>query len=124
MLDTVKVPEQFEPLFLAAQECVKKYFQERSENHSEGSIEIAGQRYILVRGASLSVDLFEIMMERYRDAGREEAINVARSFLFDIAHKTLPEISAGNQVFLAAEFEQIQGDNRRDKGQQKQGQGG
>lgn len=86
MLDTVRVPKPFEPLFLAAQEHVKKYFEERSENLSEGTIEIAGQRYILVRGASLSVDLFEIMMERYKDAGHDEATNVARSFLFDIAH--------------------------------------
>jgi PAS domain S-box-containing protein len=86
MLDTVRVPEPFEPLFLAAQEYVRKYFEQRSENLSQGTIEIAGERYILVRGASLSVDLFEIMKEHYRDAGEEEATNVARSFLFDIAH--------------------------------------
>ncbi len=86
MLDTVKVPKTLEPLFLKAQEYVKRYFSERSENPSQGTIEIFGQRYILVRGASLSVDLFELMKERYKDAGEEEANNVARSFLFDIAH--------------------------------------
>jgi PAS domain S-box-containing protein len=86
MLTTVKVPEPFEPLFLAAQEHVAQYFREKSENPSEGTIEVGGQRYILVRGASLSVDLFEIMKERYKDAGEQEAIDVARSFLFDIAH--------------------------------------
>ncbi|MBN1360604.1 MAG: PAS domain S-box protein [Sedimentisphaerales bacterium] len=86
MLDTVKVPKPFEPLFLAAQEYVRTYFHERSENPSKGTIEIAGQRYILVRGASLSVDLFGLMMERYQDVGSQEAVNVARSFLFDIAH--------------------------------------
>ncbi len=86
MLDSVRVPEPFEPVFLAAQEYVKKYFQDKSENLARGTIEIGGQRYVLVRGASLSVDLFETIIERYKDAGREEAIEVARSFLFDIAH--------------------------------------
>jgi PAS domain S-box-containing protein len=86
MLKTVNVPESFEPLFLKAQEYVSKYFQERSENPEKGTIEIFGQRYILVRGASLSVDLFELMKERYNDAGEQEAVDIARSFLFDIAH--------------------------------------
>ncbi len=86
MLDTVRVPEPFEPIFRVAQEYVREYFEERSEDLSEGTIEIGGQRYILVRGASLSVDLFELIMERYKDVGRDEAIDVTRSFLFDIAH--------------------------------------
>jgi PAS domain S-box-containing protein len=86
MLKTVKVPEAFEPLFQAAQEHVARYFQGKSEDPSKGTIDIDAQRYILVRGASLSVDLFEMMKERYKDAGEQEAIDVARSFLFDIAH--------------------------------------
>lgn len=86
MLDSGKVPRQFEPLFFAAQAHVQNYFAGRTENLSKGTIEIGNQRYILVRGASLSVDLFELMTERYKDAGRDEAIDVARSFLFDIAH--------------------------------------
>ncbi len=86
MLRTVKVPEPFEPLFAAAQEHVARYFAGKSEDPSQGTIEVAGQRYILVRGASLSVDLFDILKERYQDAGEREAIDVARSFLFDIAH--------------------------------------
>jgi PAS domain S-box-containing protein len=86
MLKTVKVPESFEPFFSAAQERVAQYFQMKTEDPSKGTIDVDGQRYILVRGASLSVDLFEIMKERYKDAGEQEAIDVARSFLFDIAH--------------------------------------
>ncbi len=86
MLKTVKVPESFEPFFLTAQERVAQYFGTKAEDPSKGTIDIEGQRYILVRGASLSVDLFEVMKERYKDAGEQEAIDVARSFLFDIAH--------------------------------------
>ena len=85
MLKTVKVPESFEPLFLAAQERVAQYFRGKSEDASSGTIDVDKQRYILVRGASLSVDLFEMMKERYKDAGEQEAVDVARSFLYDIA---------------------------------------
>ncbi|MFC1766780.1 ATP-binding protein [Planctomycetota bacterium] len=94
-LNTVKVPEPFADLFLQAQEYVSQYFQQKSENPSQGTIEVFDQRYILVRGASLSVDLFELMIERYQDAGEEEAIDVARSFLFDIAH-TIGKMDARN----------------------------
>jgi PAS domain S-box-containing protein len=86
MLNTVKVPIPFEPLFLKAQEHVSRYFGQKSEDPTQGTIEIYGQRYILVRAASLSVDLFELMKERYREAGEQEAIDVSRSFLFDMAH--------------------------------------
>lgn len=86
MLNARKASPEFEPLLVAAQAHVQNYFDDRTESVSDGTIKIGGQRYILVRGASLSVDLFELMMERYKDAGRDEAVDVARSFLFDIAH--------------------------------------
>jgi signal transduction histidine kinase/CheY-like chemotaxis protein/predicted hydrocarbon binding protein len=86
MLNTVKVPKEFEPIFQKAQEYVGKYFKEKSEDPSKGTIEIFDQRYILVRAASMSVDFFETVKNLYKDKGEEEAINVARSLLFDIAH--------------------------------------
>lgn len=86
MLDTVKVPEQFEPIFQKAQEFVSRYFKEKIEKPSKGTIEIFGERYILIRAASMSVDFFETVKNLYKDTGEEEAVNVARSILFDIAH--------------------------------------
>ena len=86
MLNTVKVPEPFEPLFQKAQEYVSRYFSEKLEFPSKGTIELFGQRYILVRAASMSVDFFETVKNLYRDFGDEEAVVVARSLLFDIAH--------------------------------------
>lgn len=86
MLKTVKVPKEFEPLFIRAQEFVSKYFEEREENASKGTIEIFGQRYIFVRAASMSVEFFEMIKNTYRDKSEEEALAVARSLLFDIAH--------------------------------------
>ncbi|MCX5782232.1 MAG: PAS domain S-box protein [Elusimicrobia bacterium] len=86
MLDTVKVPKQFEPIFEKAQEYVSKYFKERKEDPTKGTIEIFGQRYILVRAASMSVDFFDVVKELYKEQGEEAAINIARQLLFDIAH--------------------------------------
>jgi two-component system sensor histidine kinase/response regulator len=86
MPNSVKVPKEFEPIFEKAQEYVSKYFKEKIEDPSKGTIEIFGERYILIRAASMSVDFFETVKNLYRDEGDEEALNVARSLLFDIAH--------------------------------------
>ena len=86
MLSSVKVPKQFEPIFQKAHEYVSKYFKKKKEDPSKGTIEIFDQRYILIRAASMSVDFFETVKNLYQDEGDEEALNVARSLLFDIAH--------------------------------------
>ena len=95
MLETVRVPEQFVPLFQKAQEYVSKYFSLKTEDPSKGTIEIFGERYILVRAASMSVDFFDTIMNLYKSEGQEEAINIARSILFDIAH-TVGKMDARN----------------------------
>ena len=95
ILNTVNVPEQFRPLFEKAQEYVSRYFSLKEEDPTKGTIEIFGERYILVRAASMSVDFFDTMMSLYRSEGKEEAINIARSFLFDIAH-TVGKMDARN----------------------------
>lgn len=86
MLNTVKVPKQFEPLFEKAQQNLAKYFNKADFEPSKGTISISGERYILVRAASMSIDFFRTISELYKDKGREEAANIARQLLFDIAH--------------------------------------
>lgn len=86
MLNTVKVPKQYEPLFQKAQDYVSKFFSSRKEDPSKGTIDIFGERYILVRAASMSIDFFETVKNLYKSEGEEEANNVARQLLFDIAH--------------------------------------
>jgi signal transduction histidine kinase len=86
MLDTVKVPEQFEPIFQKAQDYVRRYFGEKKEEPSKGKIEIFGQRYILVRAASMSVDFFDTVKDMFKDLGDEKASEITRSLLFDVAH--------------------------------------
>lgn len=86
MLNTVKVPRHFEPLFQKAQDYVNQFFSEKRENPGNGTIDIFGERYILVRAASMSVDFFETLEGLYEREGKEEANNIARQILFDIAH--------------------------------------
>jgi len=86
MLRDAKVPKKYQPVFEKAQELVGRYFEDRQEKASEGTIEISGERYLLIRAASMSVDFISTVKELYKDAGEEEALNVARSLLFDIAH--------------------------------------
>lgn len=86
MLNTVKVPPQFEPAFKKAQDYVAQFFGAKKENPANGTIEIFGERYVLVRAASMSVDFFETIAGLYAKEGKQEAENIARQMLFDIAH--------------------------------------
>ncbi|MGD8388515.1 MAG: hypothetical protein PVG49_15320, partial [Desulfobacteraceae bacterium] len=60
-LQTVRVPESLQPMFLKAQEYVDRYFQNRTRDPAKGFIEISGERYILVRAASMSREFFDLV---------------------------------------------------------------
>ena len=85
-LTTVSVPEQFAPIFRKAQEYVARYFADRVEDPAQSSIIISGERYILVRAASMSVEFFDLVQSLYREQGLGEARTVANNILFDLAH--------------------------------------
>ena len=85
-LTTVKVPALFEAPFVKAQEYVRRYFADRIENPDAATISIAGERYVLLRAASLSVEFIELVMKLYQDQGPAEARSVANNLLFDLAH--------------------------------------
>ncbi|MDQ4097566.1 MAG: ATP-binding protein, partial [Actinomycetota bacterium] len=74
------------PLFLKAQDFVSRYFDERRFDPTQGTVEIFGQRYLLLRAGSASVEFFDQILRLYEDKGEEEAVAVARSLLFDVAH--------------------------------------
>jgi PAS domain S-box-containing protein len=86
VLKTVRVPPPFEPLFEQAQQYVSRFFAERQDIPEQARIEVFGQRYMLVRARSMSVEFFEMIQRLYKDKGEAEARGVARSLLFDIAH--------------------------------------
>ncbi len=85
-LTTVKVPPEFEQPFLHAQAHVARYFADRVEHPDTATISIAGERYVLLRAASLSVEFVELVMKLYQDKGVDEARAVANNLLFDLAH--------------------------------------
>lgn len=85
-LNTVRVPEAFQGLFLKAQEFVGSYFSGLRRRPEDGTLTVGDERYILMRGASVSVEFFRLVASLYRDRGREEARRIAHGFLFDLAH--------------------------------------
>ncbi len=86
VLRTVSVPEPLVPLFQKAEEYVRRYFADRSEDPEKSSIVISGERYVLVRAASMSVEFFDLVRSFYADKGEDEATAVARNLLYDLAH--------------------------------------
>jgi two-component sensor histidine kinase len=83
---TVKVPEQFKPIFDKAEITVAKYFDKLATIPSRGIIEINKERYVLLRASSLSVDFLNKIKDLYADKGEEEAYVIGKNFLFDISH--------------------------------------
>ncbi len=85
-LKTVSVPDNLLETFLNAQNYVKNYFQDACQNPEKGEIKFSGERYILIRAASMSKEFFDMMALLYKDRGEKEARTLSFNFLFDIAH--------------------------------------
>jgi two-component system sensor histidine kinase/response regulator len=83
---TVDVPADLRPVFAAAERVVSRLFADKRERPEDGTIEIAGERYLLVHAASLSVRFFELVRELYGKGRTAEADEFARNILFDLAH--------------------------------------
>jgi len=86
VLNTVSVPDNFYGVFLTAQTYVKNYFSNRQCDPEKGVVKFSGERYILVRAASMSIEFFDMMALLYKDRGEREARTLSLNFLFDIAH--------------------------------------
>ncbi len=84
--ETVRVPEPFKPFFEVAQETVRKFFSQTRTDPTQATIEISGERYVLLRASSLSVDFLTTIKNLYSDYGEDEAFAIGRNFLFDISH--------------------------------------
>ncbi|QDG51499.1 PAS domain S-box protein [Persicimonas caeni] len=79
-------PERLKPALAKAQEVVTSYFARPQFDPEHGRIEVAGERYVLMRAASLSVEFFDVMRNLYRDEGETKAFAIAHGVLFDVAH--------------------------------------
>ena len=85
-LRTVRVPPSMAELFEEAERTVSSYFARRRDDPAHGTIEIFGERYLLVRAASLSVEFFSLVRNLYGEGREDEAIDFSRNILFDLAH--------------------------------------
>ncbi len=82
---TTFVPKEFEPIFDVAEDKVAEYFKDLSISPKDGEIVIHGERYVLMRSASLSFEFFDLIRELYKTYSDEEAKRIGNNFLFDIA---------------------------------------
>ena len=82
----VSAPPEAAPLFDKAQEVVQEYFRNLKMDPSRGTIEVNEQRFVLVRASALSKDFLETVLKLYADRGKEQAMEIGKNFLFDIAH--------------------------------------
>ncbi len=73
-------------MFENAEAVVSKYFGQLRHDSARGTIEIAGERYILVRAASLSVEFFQLVSDLFGEGRESEADEFARNILFDLSH--------------------------------------
>ncbi|MBW2454878.1 MAG: XylR N-terminal domain-containing protein, partial [Deltaproteobacteria bacterium] len=85
-LKTARVPPALEADFLKAEEVVSRFFSEQVADPTRGAIEIAGERYLLIRAASLSVEFFDLVESLYGPGRETDARDFARNILFDLAH--------------------------------------
>jgi signal transduction histidine kinase/CheY-like chemotaxis protein len=73
-------------LFAKAEEVVSRFFRDRVDDPTRGTIDIHGERYLLIRGAALSVEFFDLVRTLYAPEQRADADEFARAILFDLAH--------------------------------------
>jgi two-component system cell cycle sensor histidine kinase/response regulator CckA len=84
-MKTVRVPDSMQELFAKAEDVVARFFQDRIDDPEHGTIQIHGERYVLLRGAALSVEFFDLVRSLYGDRAAE-ADEFSRAILFDLAH--------------------------------------
>jgi PAS domain S-box-containing protein len=85
MARTVSVPGEMDDLFVRAEQLVESYFARKREVPERGHIDIAGNRYVLVRAQALSVEFYDTMTALYQGQ-QTRAFAVGKNLLFHLAH--------------------------------------
>jgi len=83
---TVEVPADMAPVFARAEEAVAEYFAQFRADPAKGTIEVSGERYVLVRAAALSVEFVSLLERLFGPQQEAEAHRFTRNLLFDLAH--------------------------------------
>lgn len=84
--EVVRVPEPVRPLFAQAENAMRDLFRCIDIDPARAMIAIGEERYLLIRASAFAIDFLDTLVELYADRGEREALAIARSFLFDIAH--------------------------------------
>ena len=84
--ETVLVPNHLQEIFLEAEDNVREYFANMERSAENAEIIISGERYLLVRSASMSYEFMDVFREFYSNRSQEEAERIGNNFLFDIGH--------------------------------------
>jgi len=82
----VKVPPEVAPPFERAAATMRGVFARAEIDPARALFAIDGERYILIRASTFSIDFLDTLVNLYADRGEREALAIARGFLFDIAH--------------------------------------
>ena len=79
-------PDFIQQTFDAAEDFVKSYFNCRQNFPENGIINIKGERYILIRAASMSVELFKTIKLLSQSVNSDQAFEIARNLLYDLSY--------------------------------------
>lgn len=85
-ISTVDVPEPFADIFRRAEEYAQQYFGALKHRPECGTLEISGERYILIRAAAMSVEFTDLRIGIYREGSESEGRQLAANLLFDLGH--------------------------------------
>jgi hypothetical protein len=78
-MDSVRVPEPFQPIFAKAETYVRRLFADVARKPEQGTIHIGGERYVWIRCESLFLSWFERMAAAFgEEAARDFIYNTAR----------------------------------------------
>ena len=82
----VEVPPELQDTFAPVEALVDAFFADLRARPDLGRIDIRGERYVLVRGAALSVEFFGLVRGLFGPERQAEGDAFSRNFLFDLAH--------------------------------------
>lgn len=85
---TVIVPSEVEDVFATVEKKVASYFSDFQFDPESGEITAFGERYVLFRAGSVSLEYLRFVQERYSDYPPHEAVSIGNNFLYDNAKVT------------------------------------
>lgn len=83
---TANVPPELRELYDEVEAAVAAFFGAQRWDPETAQLRFSGERYVLVRASSMSVQFVDRVQELCRREGRPEGFEVARSLLYNLGH--------------------------------------